>query len=317
MRIFIVTPAGKGSRNGNRNTAMRWAHLLESLLHKVTVDTVWNSQPADLLLALHARRSHESILRYRQSHPTGRLVVALTGTDLYRDIKHDADAQVSMRLADRMIVLQDQGLNELAAALRSKTRVIYQSAVPLVRTKPVIRSFEIAVIGHLREEKDPFRAALAARFLPASSRVRILHLGRAMSTQMQAQALRLMTDEPRYRWLGELPHWRVRRYLARVRALVISSRMEGGANVASEALAAGVPILASSISGNIGMLGEDYEGYYPLEDEHSLGALIAKFESSAAFRRRLQSQCNARKHLISADRERTGLAALVRELAHK
>jgi len=317
MRIFIVTPAGKGSRNGNRNTAVRWAHMLQSLRHKVTVETTWNSQPTDLLLALHARRSHTSIVRYRDSYPAGRLVLALTGTDLYRDIKHDADAQASMRLADRMIVLQDQGLRELAADLRAKTRVIYQSAVALVRTKPAVRSFEIAVIGHLREEKDPFRAALAARYLAASSRVRILHLGRAMTAEMEAQARRLMAEEPRYHWLGELPHWRVRRYLTRVRALVISSRMEGGANVVSEALAARVPVLASRISGNIGMLGQDYEGYYAVENERELGALIARFESSAAFRRRLGSQCNARKQLISATRERASLAALVHELAHQ
>jgi putative glycosyltransferase (TIGR04348 family) len=316
MRIFIVTPAGKGSRNGNRNTALRWAHMLQSLHHKVTVDTAWNSQPTDLLLALHARRSHVSIARYRESYPAGRIALALTGTDLYRDIKQDADAQASMRLADRMIVLQDQGLRELADDLRAKTRVIYQSAVAVVRTKPAVRSFEIAVIGHLREEKDPFRAALAARYLAASSRVRILHLGRAMNSEMEAEARRLMTAEPRYHWLGELPHWRVRRYLARVRALVISSRMEGGANVVSEALAAGVPVLASRISGNVGMLGQDYEGYYTVEDEHALAALIAKFEFSATFRRRLGSQCNARKHLISAKRERAGLAALVQELAH-
>ena len=31
MRVFIVTPAGRGTRNGNRNTAVRWAHLLRSL----------------------------------------------------------------------------------------------------------------------------------------------------------------------------------------------------------------------------------------------------------------------------------------------
>ena len=92
--------------------------------------------------------------------------------------------------------------------------------------------------------------------------------------------------------------------------------MEGGANVVSEALAAGVPVLASKISGNIGMLGEDYEGYYPVENEHALSALMTRFESSATFRRRLEFQCNARKHLISAERERAGLAALMQELAH-
>jgi putative glycosyltransferase (TIGR04348 family) len=313
MRIFIVTPAGKGSRNGNRNTAVRWAHLLRSLGHALTVETAWEGQPTELLFALHARRSHASIARYRQTNASAPLILALTGTDLYRDIRFDADAQESMRLADRMIVLQEHGLNELAPELREKTRVIYQSALPLRRAKPRVRSFEIAVIGHLREEKDPFRAALAAQLLPRSSRIRITHLGRAMSAEMQAEAQLLARVEPRYHWLGERPHWQVRRHLARARALVISSRMEGGANVASEALAADVPMLASAISGNIGMLGSDYAGYYPVEDERALCALMAKFETDTAFRRLLQSQCKARKPLISAKRERDALRSVVRE----
>jgi putative glycosyltransferase (TIGR04348 family) len=315
MRIFIVTPAGKGTRNGNRNTAVRWALLARSLGHEVAIDTQWNGQPADMLIALHARRSHPSIASYRAACPRKPLVLALTGTDLYRDIRFDAAAQASMRLADRMIVLQEHALGELALDLRAKTRVIYQSAAPLRRSKPTARSFEIVVIGHLREEKDPFRSALACRYLPSTSRVRILHLGRAMSPQMQTEAQRLMRAEPRYRWLGEVPHWRVRRYLARARALVISSRMEGGANVASEALAGAIPILASAVSGNIGMLGADYAGYYRVEDESELGALIARFEADAGFRRLLQTQCRLRKPLISARRERSGLRELIDELA--
>jgi len=214
-----------------------------------------------------------------------------------------------------MIVLQEDGLTELAAPLRAKTRVIYQSAVPLARAKPLARTREIAVIGHLRAEKDPFRTALSAQFLPPESRVRVIHLGRAMSAEMRIEAQRLMRKEPRYRWLGELPHWRVRRYLARAQALVISSVMEGGANVASEALAADVPVLASDIPGNIGMLGKDYAGYYPVGDERALAALIDKLETDAAFRRRLQAQCKARQHLVSVKRERALLGALLAELA--
>jgi putative glycosyltransferase (TIGR04348 family) len=311
MRVFIVTPAGRGTRNGNRNTAVRWGHLLRSLGHETAVETEWTGEPCDVLIALHARRSHPSIVRYRSAQPSAPVVLALTGTDLYRDIRFDADAQRSMRLADRMIVLQDKALDELPVALRAKTHVVYQSALPLRRAKPAVRAFEVVVIGHLREEKDPFRAALACRFLPDASRIRVLHLGRAMSDEMQAEAQRLMAAEARYRWLGEVPHWRVRGYLARARALVITSRMEGGANVASEALAGNVPILASAISGNIGMLGADYAGYYPVEDEQALGKLLRRFETDAAFRRRLQAQCRLRRPLVSAQRERAALRAVL------
>jgi len=311
MRIFIVTPAGHRSRSGNRNTAVRWAGFLRSAGHRVAVDTEWKGQTAELLIALHARRSHASIARYREACPRNPLILALTGTDLYRDIDFDANARKSMVLADRMIVLQDDGLDRLSTEERSKTCVLYQSAEPLVRTSPVKRTFELLVIGHLREEKDPFRAALAGVHLSPRSRIHILHLGAALSPDYAEEARRLMTNEPRYRWLGELPHWRVRKYLARARALVISSRMEGGANVVCEALAADVPVLASRVSGNIGMLGADYAGYYPVGDERALAVLMDRFESDSAFRAQLERQCAARKPLVAVERERDGLSALV------
>jgi putative glycosyltransferase (TIGR04348 family) len=315
MHIFIVTPAGRKSRSGNRNTAVRWAALLRDSGHSVTVDTVWDELAADLMIALHARRSHDSIARYRCLHPHAPLVLALTGTDLYRDIAFDADAQASMRMADRMIVLQEMGPCELSPELRAKTRVIYQSAEPLARARPLSRCFEVGVIGHLRAEKDPFRSALAAFHLPMDSHIRIVHLGAALSAEFEQEARRLMAEQPRYHWLGERPHWQVRRILARLRALIISSRMEGGANVASEALAAGVPVIGSNIPGNIGMLGQEYEGYYPLEDEHALAELLSRFEADSRFRHRIEAQCAARKVLVSVERERAALAALVAELA--
>lgn len=314
-RVFIVTPAGRGSRSGNRNTATRWATLLRSGGVSVRVGTEWRGEPIDVLVALHARRSHESIIRYRQAAPHGALVLALTGTDLYRDIRTDDNARRSMQFADRMIVLQEQGLDELDAPLRAKTRVIYQSARPLTRKPPLKSCFEIVIAGHLRDEKDPFRCALAAAHLPRESRIRIVHMGRAMSDDFEAEAKRLMAVQPRYRWIGEVSHAIVRRHLARARAMVLSSRMEGGANVASEAIAADLPVIASDISGNLGMLGTDYAGFYPLEDDRALAMLLTRFETDAGFRQQLAAQCAARKPLITVAAERAGLLALLSELS--
>lgn len=314
MRILIVTPAGARSRYGNRNTAARWATLLRGLGHRVAVQVTWNGEAADLMIALHARRSHDSIRRFAELHPDRPLIVALTGTDLYRDIRFDPDAGKSMRLATRMIVLQDMGLNELSPALRRKTRVIYQSTRPISPRPPLKSCFEVTVSGHLREEKDPFRAAAALAYLPAASRIRLTHFGGAMSSGMAAAAREWADREPRYRWLGELAHWKALRMLARSRLMVISSCMEGGANVVSEALAAGVPVIASRIPGNIGMLGKDYAGYYPLADEKTLARLLWRAESDPAFYLRLKQQCAARKHLVNPRRERLGLKNLLAEL---
>jgi putative glycosyltransferase (TIGR04348 family) len=242
------------------------------------------------------------------------LIVALTGTDLYRDIRTDHNAQESLRLASQLIVLQDQGTRELAPALRRKTRVIYQSVTPVAPQAPITRWFESCVAGHLRGEKDPFRAAAALHYLPPQSTARVIHLGRALDTAMADEARQWMTLEPRYTWLGERPHWQTLRRLAHARIMVISSRMEGGANVVGEALAAGVPIIASRIPGNVGMLGGDYAGYFPVTNERALARLLWRAESDAEYYRLLKKQCHARKPLVSPARERAALKRLLADV---
>src|SRR5262249_5733377 len=161
-----------------------------------------------------------------------------------------------------------------------KLRVIYQSVPPLPRRLPPLHgTFEVLVVGHLREEKDPLRTAQAARLLPVASRIRVVHLGMAHGDQWSAAAHTEMAENPRYQWRGEVPGWSVRRVMARVPLMVLSSIMEGGANVVSEALVAGVPLLASRIDGSVGLLGRDYPGYFPAGDTEALTALLYRAET--------------------------------------
>ncbi len=315
MNIVLVTPAGARSRYGNRGTAVRWARMLRQLGHHVCIQVCWDDSDADLMIALHARRSHDSIKRYTTAHPDKPLVLTLTGTDLYRDIRFDADAQESMRLATRMIVLQDMGLRELALQLRRKTRVVYQSA-QAIRPQPPLRScFEVIVSGHLRTEKDPFRAVAALAHLPSESRIRITHVGSAMSLEMEREARTWMKKESRYRWLGEVTHGRAMQLLARAQVMVISSQMEGGANVVCEALAVDTPVIASRVSGNLGMLGTHYAGYYPLANERALAKLLWRAESDARYLAQLRQQCRQRKPLMSAANERRALKRALDEIS--
>lgn len=313
MKIALITPAAPKSRYGNRNTAMRWADLLRELGHRVVVQETWNGRDADAMLALHARRSHDSIVRFAERWPDRPLVVALTGTDLYRDIRQDPNAQESLELATRLVVLQDMGLQELAPRLRRKTRVIYQSCAPILRGPSIKSCFEVIVSGHLREEKDPFRGAAALEYLPAASRIRITHIGGARDPQLAAEARRWMQRQPRYVWLGELARPRALDTLARGRAMLLSSHMEGGANVISEALTARVPVIASRIPGNIGMLGKDYRGYYRSGDARALARLLRRIENDGDFLAVLRRQCAVRRRLISRVRERGGLRKLFME----
>jgi len=314
LRISVITPAGRRSRSGNRNTAWRWARFLRELGHTVRVEQHWSGARADLMLALHARRSHDSICAYAEAFPDRPLVVVLTGTDLYRDIKTDAQAQASLVLATRLVVLQEAGVKAVPARYRAKTRIVYQSARAIRSPLPSDSCFEIVISGHLRDEKDPFLAAAAAALLPDRSRIRVTHIGGALSPGMAAQARAWMEREPRYRWLGELAHGQALRVLARGRLMVISSRMEGGANVVCEALACRVPVIASRIPGNVGMLGARYAGYFRVGDERALARLLVRAERDRAWYDHLKASCAARAVLVDPARERGALHDLVSEL---
>ena len=316
MRILIVTPAPSRSRKGNRITALRWARLLRELGHRVELAESFVDQPCDLLIALHARKSAKSIRAFHDARPGSPLLVALTGTDLYGDINTSRAAQRSLELADRLVLLQPAGVNSLPEHVREKARVIEQSATGLERRPtPLSSFFEVAVIGHLRPVKDPFRTAMAARKLPASSRIRVVHIGAALSVAMAERARAEMQRNPRYQWVGELSWPQTMRRLARARLLVLSSRLEGGANVISEAIAVGTPIIASHISGSIGLLGEDYPGYFEVGDTASLRTLLQRAESDASVYRELRQTGRRLLPLVRPRRERDDWEQLLGEFS--
>jgi putative glycosyltransferase (TIGR04348 family) len=316
-RVRIVSPAGESANNGNWHTAARWRRFLAPIadVEIVGVDAADDAlAPADVLVALHARRSAKAIARWRQLGPDGPLVVVLTGTDLYRDLDVDAAARHSLECASRVVVLQEAGLARLEAAIRAKAVVIVQSAAA-ARAERGDDDAELVAVGHLRAEKDPATLWQAARLLARdSSPATIAHIGAALEPGLAEQAEATMADCPAYRWLGPLSHGAARRAVARAHALVHPSRIEGGANVIAEAVRSGVPVLASRIDGNVGMLGASYDGYFPVGDAGGLAALVRRFRADRAFAERLRVQCAAREPLFRPAAERRAVRALVADV---
>ncbi len=316
MKIALVTPAGARSRAGNRHTATRWAAFLRAAGHRVAVLTEWlPDRRADLMLALHARRSHASMRAFREHCPDRPLLLALTGTDVYRDIRISAEARESLRLADRFIVLQAMAIRELPPLLRDRAQVVVQSCASTLRHSPVARCLRLSVIGHLREEKDPLCALRALELLPREAPIELIQIGEALDARFAALARAAMKREPRYRWLGSVPHARALRWLATSHAMVISSRLEGGANVVSEAIRIGTPVLASRIPGNLGLLGSDYPAVFAPGNARALAALVERMRSDATFYRALRRWLARLRPMVAPQNEARLLLGAVRTTA--
>ena len=312
--IEIVTPAPPGSLHGNRITAMRWQRFLKDLGYQSTVAEIWSGEPCDLLVALHAKRSYQSIRRFKKSHPTHPVILVMTGTDIYRDLGKTPKVIASMEMADAIVVLQSKALESLPKRFHKKVTVICQSVSTVARKSPPKGYWLSTLIGHIHPEKDPFCAPRSLDLIPTQSKLKLIHLGKAMSPPMERQAIAMMEYQSRYQWLGELSHGKTLQWLARSNIMVISSRMEGGAHVVSEAIAIGVPVIASDIPGNRGLLGDDYPAYFPVGDINALGELLYKAETRPAFYQKLNKAMLTRKKLVQPELEKKSIQVLVKKL---
>src|SRR5262245_5874294 len=315
MNIILVTQRRPRLRTGNAVAALRWARILRQLGHRVTVATDYADEPADTMVAIHAWRSAEAIARFKTRYPKRRLILQLSGTDIYEYLTEDAQRTLrSMELADRLVALNSLAWRVVPRRFHKKLRVILQSAArPAAPRRPSERRIDVCVVGHLRDVKDPLRAALAARLLPATSRIRIVHIGGAYDPNWAAAAAAEMAENPRYLWRGEGPRAAVRKLLLRSHAMVLSSVSEGGANVISEAVVAGVPILASRVDGNVGLLGTDYPGYFRVRDAQSLARLLRRIESDSSFVDKLRRATARLAPLFTPEREVAAWARLLGE----
>jgi putative glycosyltransferase (TIGR04348 family) len=313
--FLVVTPTAPDSPNGNGVTARRWGGILRELGHLAVVSQDYRDGNYHALIALHAVKSATAVRAFRARHPTAPIVLALTGTDLYPSLAETGVDPAVLALASRLVVLQPGGIGQVPIELRPRTRVIFQSMAAIPPLPPREDCFEVAFLAHLRPVKDPLLLPAAVRHLPAESRIRVTHVGEGRDPVLTARAASASATCSRYDWLGPRSRPQALEILARSRLLAVTSRHEGGANVVTEALAAGVPVVSSAIPGSIGILGADYPGYFRPGDELDLARVLrAAEEDPAGCYAALRERCAALRSLADPARERAAWASLVAEL---
>ena len=176
--VEVVAPTLATALSGNAITAERYVEVFADLGHASTAVDHPGGE-ADVVVALNAYRSARAI----ESAAAGRsLVVAvLTGTDIYRFLRSDPDVVLgALTRADRLVGLNDRIGDELEPHHKARLDIIYEGAAQsTVNRDAASTEFAVAVVGHLRDEKDPRTVAAAVRDLPEHSRVVVNHYGAA------------------------------------------------------------------------------------------------------------------------------------------
>lgn len=309
--VVIISPALQDANNGNWQTAQRWAHML-SRQYRTRILKTWDAnQSDDVMIALHARRSASSIAAWHAKKGSHGLILALTGTDLYRDIHTDTRSQASLDSAGHLIVLQELGTQQLPKQHHSKTVTIFQSTGTRKTLSKTAKHLNAVMVGHLREEKMPQTLFEAARILKDDKHIRITHIGAGLDESLAQDAINTEALCAGYTWARGLKHAQTLAKIQRSHVLVHTSKMEGGAHVIMEAVCSGTPVLASRMDGNVGMLGQDYLGYFPVGDAQALAALLRKCKNDPPFLDQLAKQCAQRAPLFSPASESKNLNQLV------
>ena len=313
LNVVIVSPALAAANNGNWQTAKRYASMLRHFC-RVKIVQQWDGSERDhVMIALHARRSHASIAAWHARRGTRGLVVVLTGTDLYRDIQSDPVAQQSLLWAHTLVVLQSEGVLAVPEAFRTKTVVAFQSTTTRQTLPKSQRRLRAVMVGHLRAEKSPRTFFKAAQQLVAHPEIELQHVGGEHDIELAQEAHQTAAACPHYTFLGARSHEMTRRLIQRAHVLVHPSVMEGGAHVVMEAICSGVPVIASRISGNEGMLGQDYAGFFPTEDANALAELLLRLRREPSFYALLESQCALRAPLFAPAQEQERLITIVQQ----
>ncbi|SHI40392.1 Glycosyltransferase involved in cell wall bisynthesis [Rubritalea squalenifaciens DSM 18772] len=307
MQILITSPYPLDSPKGNSITALRIERLLKQAGHQASAVHGTLPTGADAMIALHATKTYPLSAAFKQQHPGKPLILYLTGTDLYRDLlERKPDCLNAMELADILVVSQPASLSSIPEQYQQKSRVVRASIViPKLEDVSPPPQPSFALVAHLRPVKNPFllnRALEQLGGLPLHAYT----LGSALDEKMIEEAHSWQAKDPRFRWLDNVPYPQALSWISQVTATINSSHLEGGANAVGESILLGTPVLASKIEGNLGMLGDDYAGYFTPDDPGSLATIIRRVIEEPEFLQLLRQQIHTRQTCFSPAIETQG-----------
>jgi len=313
--VLIHSPYPRQRSQGNAVTAERMRKLLQSGgLNAAIHERGDISMTAKCLIALNARKSAGEIFDFRRRLPESSIVALLTGTDVNHSEMEQfgSDTLKALELSDRIVSLHEGFSHRLPDDLLIKTKVIYPSVqlAEDINHRPS-EPWKVIIAGNFREEKNPDLMMQAVSKLTNSP----LHLhAYGGGGDYQAKLERTAKKYAQFHFHGVQEHDALLADMQSARVLLNTSTEEGGANAICEAVSLGLPVIASKIDGNVGMLGADYAGFFTSGDVDSLIDILVRVAEDINFYQTLKRQVTERAPFFSYQREMEEWTALVRQM---
>lgn len=279
MKVCVASPYPLSELKGNSVTTKRIVEILQEGRIDARGSHLYDGLPADVLISLHAVKGAPAVEEFCEKRPEGRVVVLIAGTDLYDTLPKGSEAGYrALEKADRIVVVQETAVQRLPEIFQEKAVVVPNSLDPIsVEANPGESPFIISVVGHPRPVKRPFLTIESVSKHPEWEDLEVWLIGKALDDESRRKAEEWGEKDARFRWFGGLPREEALKLLAKSNLTVNSSVSEMGANAILEAMTIGVPVLASRVEGNEGLLGEDYPGYFDEDElENVLQAVVDK-----------------------------------------
>lgn len=160
---------------------------------------------------------------------------------------------------------------------------------PLNQPAPENRPFTVVSTGSLIWRKGYEYALLAMRRLKdAGIPLRYQVIGQGPEEQRLRYTLHDLALEPQVELLGQQPPEVVRAKLQQADAFLLSSLSEGIANAALEAMACGIPVVATDCGGMREAISDGVEGFVvPLRQPEAMAQALQKLWKAPELRRRM------------------------------